>query len=262
MKKFLLLPEVRKVWGLDDEPGLLAAYERVWERKAILRTLYGSWYQQIAAELRTGSIVEIGAGTGNFKRWLAPRPSWTIDILPGKYVDVRADALQLPFSAESVDNIVMIDALHHIARPHAFLEHAATILRPGGRLLLFEPFVSAWGWFVYKFLHHERVDFAFQESTAPKEAWDGNAAIPQLVLSSQHLPLAVKQIRYREFLAYPLCGGFSYRSLLPSPVLLGLHRLEQLPLFQNRLLSLRIFAVLEKIWEKSNRHNSGLNRGS
>ena len=256
MVKLLLVPEVRKVWGSDDEAGLLAAYERVWERKAILRTLYGSWYQQIAAELRTGNIVEIGAGTGNFKRWLRPRRCWTVDILPGKYVDVRADALQLPFSAESVDNIVMIDALHHIARPYAFLEHAATILRSGGRLLLFEPFVSPWGWFVYKFLHHERVDFAFQESTASKEAWDGNAAIPQLVLSSDHLPLAVNQIRYREFLAYPLCGGFSYRSLLPSSVLLALHRLERLALFQNRLLSLRIFAVLEKVETKQTRGGS------
>ena len=37
----------------------------------------------------------------------------------------------------------------------------------------------------------------------------------QLVLGSQHRPLAVKQIRYSEFLHYPLCGGFSYRSLLP-----------------------------------------------
>jgi len=34
--------------------------------------------------------------------------------------------------------------------------------------------------------------------------------------------------------------------LLPGPVLLALHRLEQARLFQNRTLSLRVIAVLEK----------------
>jgi ubiquinone/menaquinone biosynthesis C-methylase UbiE len=164
-------------------------------------------------------------------------------------VDVRADALQLPFHRGSVDNIVMIDTLHHLARPFTFLVGAADVLRRGGRLLLVEPFVSAWGWLVYKYLHHERVDFSFQESTTPKEAWDGNAAIPRLVLSPENharMPLKVVNISYCEWLAYPLSGGFSYRALLPGALLSGLHKLEQMPLFQNRAVSLRVVAVLEK----------------
>lgn len=248
MLKFLLAPEVRDIWGTGDEARLLAAYERVWERKRILRTLYEAWYARIASELRPGTVVEIGAGTGNFKRWLASRRIWTLDILPGRYVNVRADALRLPFRPASVDNIVLFDALHHIARPTGFLAAAAGVLRPGGRVVLVEPYVSAWGWFVYKFLHHERVDFAFQESDAPKAAWDGNAAIPQLVLASDRqssLPLRLVKLGYGDFLAYPLSGGFSYRALLPAPVLSGLHRLEQSRLFQNKLFALRLFAVLE-----------------
>lgn len=249
MRQFLLNPEVREVWGTPDEAQLLAAYERVWDRKRLLRELYQTWYRQISAELRPGNIVEIGAGTGNFKRWLEPRRCWTLDILPGKYVDIRADALRLPFRNEQLDNIVMIDALHHFARPFAFLEHAAQMLRNGGRVLLVEPFVSTWGWFVYKFLHHERVDFGFRESATTKEAWDGNAAIPQLALETlQREPsvLRVVKVNYCECLSYPLSGGFSYRALLPGPILMGLHRLEQTRLFQNKLLSLRLFAVLEK----------------
>lgn len=249
MKELLLNPEVRPVWGSGDERRLLVAYERVWERKSILREIYGRWYRQIADELKPGPTVEVGAGTGNFKRWLAPRACSTLDILPGRHVDVQADALQLPFRNGSVDNIVMIDALHHFARPFAFLKHAAQALRGGGRVLLVEPFVSPWGWFVYKFLHHERVDFNFRESDDPKKAWEGNAAIPQLVLAFKNrsqLPLRVVRVRYCEFLAYPLSGGFSYRAMLPEAVLLGLHKLERTSLFQNRLVSLRLFAVLEK----------------
>jgi len=247
----LLNPEVRPVWGTGDAARLLAAYEQVWERKRILRQLYETWYQQIFAALQPGSILEVGAGTGNFKRWLATqgRRCWTLDILPGKFVNVQADALRLPFRPGQITNIVMIDAIHHFARPLGFLHHVAKALPAGGRIILVEPFVSWWGAFVYRYLHHERVDFAFEESTAAKEAWDGNAAIPQLILAElnrSRLPFTLITMRHMEFLSYPLCGGFSYRSLLPSAVLLGLHRLEQSRVFQNRFLSLRVFAVLEK----------------
>ena len=93
------------------------------------------------------------------------------------------------------------------------------------------------------------MDFSFEESTAPKEAWDGNAAIPKLTLArveQEVRDLRIRQISYCEFLAYPLSGGFSYRSLLPGPVLVALRRVEQARLFQNRMLSLRVIAVLEK----------------
>lgn len=252
MKYLLLNPEVRPVWGTGNEAKLLAAYERVWDRKAILRRLYETWYEKILAELKPGNIVEVGAGTGNFKRWLKAknRSVWTLDILPGRYVNVQADALCMPFRESSVDNIVMIDALHHFAQPFAFLQHAAKTLRAGGRVVLVEPFVSLWGGFVYRYLHHERVDFDFEETTAAKQAWDGNAAIPQLTLAKlERQPGALRVVKtsFCEFLSYPLSGGFSYRSLLPAPLLLGLHRLEQIRFFQNKLLSLRIVAVLEKI---------------
>jgi SAM-dependent methyltransferase len=252
LNRLLLNPEVRAVWGTTDGAALLAAYERVWQRKTILRQIYEKWYQEISTELRPGTIVEIGAGTGNFKRWLQARgrSCCTVDILPGRFVNVQADALCLPFRSTSMDNVVMIDALHHFARPSAFLAEATRILRPGGRLLLVEPYVSWWGAFVYRYLHHERVDFHFDENhPTTKEAWDGNAAIPQLVLAERNrnrLPLRVRQMRYRELLAYPLSGGFSYRSLLPGPVLLALHQLEQCRLLQNQFVSLRVFAVLER----------------
>ena len=251
MQKLLLNREVRSAWRSGSGEQLLAAYDAVWTRKDILRRLYGTWYHWIASELQPGHIVEVGAGTGNFKRWLQAegRSCWTLDVLPGRYVDVQGDALDLPFRAGSMDNIVMIDALHHLARPWAFLERAAAVLRAGGRMVLVEPFVSAWGWLVFKYLHHERVDFGFRETDETKDAWDGNAAIPRLVLdipARPRLPLRVVRVRYGEFLAYPLSGGFSYRALLPGPILLGLHKLEQLSLFQNRLIALRLLAVLEK----------------
>jgi len=251
VKRLLLNPEVGPVWDSNNDTQLLAAYQQVWNRKTVLRRLYETWYERILAKLKPGSMVEIGAGTGNFKRWLQSRGRrvWTLDILAGHAVDVQADALWLPVRDGCLDNIVMIDALHHLAQPFTFLRRAAQALRAGGRIIFVEPFVSAWGRFVYGYLHHERVDFDFEESSATKQAWDGNAAIPQLVLqqlASSPSPLRLVSLDYCEFLAYPLSGGFSYRSVLPAAVLLALHRLERARVFQTRALALRVIVVLEK----------------
>jgi SAM-dependent methyltransferase len=250
MVKYLLNPELRCIWNNQDEAGLLAAYERIWNRKRVLRKLYETWYEMLFQELRPGKILEIGAGTGNFRRWIAARGQkcWTLDILAGNHVDVQADALHLPFLEGIFSNIVMIDVLHHMTSPFTFLINACHLLSQEGRILFVEPFVSAWGSFVYRYLHHESVDWRFEEFEHAKRAWDGNAAIPRLVLSNnnrERLPLRVAKLQYCEFLSYPLSGGFSYRSLLPAPLLIGLHRLERNRLFQNRLLSLRVLAVLE-----------------
>ncbi len=244
----LINPEVRAVQAGASEDELLAAYECVWERKRLLRDLYGSWYQRIADRLRPGTTVEIGAGTGNFKRWLAPRRVHTSDILRGRWVDVCADATALPFAPSSVDNIVVIDTLHHLGRPRSFVREATAALRPGGRLILLEPYASPWGAVVYRYLHHERVDFAFSEDAPKDAAWDGNAAIPRLLLDGTnapfpHLRLIVRE--HLEMLAYPLSGGFSYRSLLPAPVLQAVRRAER-PLAVTRWFALRVFAVFER----------------
>lgn len=185
LKHVLLNPDVRPLWGDGDEAQLLAAHERVWNRKVIIRQLYETWYEKIAAELQPGSIIEVGAGTGNLKRWLKTRgrPRWTLDILPGKYVDMQAEALQMPLAAGSVDKIVMVDALHHFARPLALLKHAHEVLHPRGRLLHIEAVVSIWVRFVNRCLLRKRGDFDFEESTATKEESYGNAAISALTLS-------------------------------------------------------------------------------
>ena len=247
MLHFFLNREVRSVWNTGDEAGLLAAYEQIWARKKILRHIYEDWYSDIAAALHPGIVFEIGAGTGNFRHWLRSqgRDCLTVDILPGQNVDLQADALRLPLQSNSVDNIVLIDALHHFSRPLTFLAEAKRVLRPQGRVVMMEPYISAWGYLVWKYFHHETVDFNFCENDDPKAAWDGNAAIPKLILAKP-CGLRVQSVRYHDWLAYPACGGFSYRAVLPHAVLLPLHRLERCRLFRNRFVSMRVLAVFEK----------------
>ena len=250
MKQLLLNPEVRAVWGHPDDEALLSAYQKVWLRKDILRSYYESWYRHIDAALLPGSVVEIAAGTGNFKNWAGHRQILTTDILPGAEIAIVTDAHRLPFRRGSISNFVMIDALHHCAQPIQVFKCVAQCLKPGGRFVMLESFMSTWGNLVFKFFHHEPPDFSYNIDKPLErmpEIWRGNPAMSRLVFDHpDRLPLAIEKISYHKFLSYPLCGGFTYRSLLPAPILRAMHKIERTPLFANRTLGLRILAVMTK----------------
>lgn len=52
---------------------------------------------------------------------------------------LRGDALNLPFEDGSVDAVVMLDIVEHIADPAAVLAEARRVLRPGGSLVVSVP---------------------------------------------------------------------------------------------------------------------------
>ncbi|MBM4435075.1 MAG: class I SAM-dependent methyltransferase, partial [Chloroflexi bacterium] len=51
---------------------------------------------------------------------------------------VRGDGTRLPLRAASVDVVLLIEVLHHVADADAVLREAARVLRPGGRVLIEE----------------------------------------------------------------------------------------------------------------------------
>ena len=129
------------------------------------------------------------------------------------------------------------------------LARAAECLKPGGRFVMLESYMSPWASLVFKF-HHEKSDYSYDiynPLNHMPQIWYGNAAMSRLVFDRpERLPLIVESIKYLEFLSYPLCGGFTYRSLLPAPILRAMHKIERTPLFGNRTLGLRILAVMTK----------------
>ena len=249
LNRLLMNPEVRAAKVGDDE-ALLRAHQQVWKRKHILRYYYETWYKLIDEALLPGTIVEIASGIGNFSSRADRRKIIATDILCGQNVAVVTDAHYLPFSTGSISNFVMIDALHHMAKPMQVLARAAECLKPGGRFVMLESYMSPWASLVFKF-HHEKSDYSYDiynPLNHMPQIWYGNAAMSRLVFDRpERLPLIVESIKYLEFLSYPLCGGFTYRSLLPAPLLRSLHKLEVSPLFANRFLGLRMLAIMTKL---------------
>lgn len=230
----------------------LARQRAAWEARPELRAVYREWFDRLldAAGARR-PVVEIGSGPGFFKA-AAPALVAT-DVVAGLAVDIRCDADLLPFRPESVGAIVMVDALHHLARPLDFLAEAARALTPGGRIAMVEPWITLPSWILYRFFHHEEcrlsVDVARPFASETKDALEGNAAIPYLALARLRdggLPLHL--VRAEPFVGLPYLATFGFKVTRPLPGLLQrvARAGERAVAPLTRWLATRIFVVLEK----------------
>lgn len=99
-----------------------------------------------------GRVLEVGAGVGNFTRWLAhtadhvvvaepdPAMAEALSSVAPANVEVRAVPIEdLRGSEEQFDAVVAINVLEHIEDDGGAVRIAHGLLRPGGRLCLFVP---------------------------------------------------------------------------------------------------------------------------
>lgn len=240
-----------------------AEHRRAWASNRALRTCYRDWYGLIRANLPSpalGPWVEIGSGPGLAKEFI-PEMLLT-DIVQAPWHDRRVLAEALPFEPGTVGALVLFDVLHHVAVPPTFFAEAERVLRPGGRIVLVEPYVSPLSYVVYNRFHEEPAILSVDPLALPAAAPDGakdpftsNQAIPTLIFArdggrrlGQMFPhLAVTRVRRLAGLSYPATGGFNRRAFLPFPLWRALYFFESLlPEVAFRLFGFRMLAVIEK----------------
>lgn len=237
---------------------ILKSHRKIWNQKKILRDIYHGWYRMIIENIaKDGLTLEIGAGGGNLKGYY---PNLIAsDYTYCEWLDVVLDAQELPCKDNSLENIVVVDVLHHLEYPLLFLQEAQRVLKNNGRLIMLEPYISPFSYLIYNYLHEEDVDFKVdlfnQERTASriqKKPFDGNSAIPTIIFFKgikkfkQKYPYfqIVKQ-KLLSTILYPLSGGFEHKCLIPNwsvPFFLTLER--ALSPF-SKLFAFRMFLVLE-----------------
>lgn len=92
------------------------------------------------AERPVERVVDIGGGTGRVVGSLPVSEGIVVDASKGmlarsrrrKLPSVRGDAARMPLADDSVDAVLVVDALHHFHDPDGALAEFARILRPGG----------------------------------------------------------------------------------------------------------------------------------
>ena len=235
---------------------ILKERRQVWRSKKILRKLYDKWYGIISEALRPGDTLELGGGSGNLKEFLSDVIS--SDILYVPWLDAVLDAHEIPFKDESLDSIVLFDVLHHLMSPALFFYEAERVLRPKGRIIMMEPYISWASSIIYRFFPHEGMDWhimpfemIFQEGK--KEPFHGNQAIPTLIFEKyrkefiRRFPkLEIIKEGKMDSILYPLSGGFHNPSLYPMGLYGFFKSLEKLLRPLNRCMAFRLFIVIEK----------------
>lgn len=242
---------------------LLAQSLAKWENSASLRAAYEDMFADMKASLAPGSTLELGSGIGVLKRYVDHLT--TSDVAPTPHADRVLSAYSLSSELELHRNLVAMDVLHHLRRPWRFIEEAAHILPVGGRVILLEPAGTPWGRLFYRLFHVEPcrpdlcgLDMDFGPDSGGEFANMGMAwamFVRDRPLTERRLlalGLQLRRVKFRDFLAYPLTGGFSKPALLPAPLLRLFLRLEHsLPQGLLKLIGLRVMIVLEKHEQRS-----------
>lgn len=247
---------------LTDEQrrATLGRFERhraAWDRNPLLRALYADWYGRVRAELPAGGPwVEIGSGPG-FAREFIPGLELT-DLVRAPWHDREVAADRLPFEPGTVGALVLFDVLHHLPSPSRFFDEASRVLRPGGRIVLCEPFMSLLSWPVYHFMHEEPVQLTVDplavDHAPGKDPFDSNQAIPTVLFgrrraefSSRFPGLDVRKVERLAGPSYVASGGFSRPPVLPVALFGALKRIEDLlpePVF--RAIGFRMLVAIER----------------
>lgn len=98
------------------------------------------------ATREVGRVVDVGGGPGRAIRRLDLPERIVVDAAPGMLRRARShglaaiagDAGRLPLATESIDAMLIVDALHHMPQVDAVFAEAARVLRPGGVLVVRE----------------------------------------------------------------------------------------------------------------------------
>jgi SAM-dependent methyltransferase len=200
------------------------------------------------------NIYEIGCGIG-FSKEFIDNPNVTLtDVLDNPWVDRYLDALNLDMDDDSVDVFLCSNVLHHFASPYKFLKAASKKLKPGGRIIFFEPYSSVILKMAHRTLNLEGWNDSsdvFSEETIcniKDEPWSANLSIPKLLFGNKakfettFFEYKLAKYELTECFLFLLSGGVNFKTFHPKVSQKGCQRIEKIDNFLVKLCP-KVFAL-------------------
>jgi SAM-dependent methyltransferase len=231
------------------------------------------WYQVLYRDLfymipdiAEKRVLEIGSGISPLKMFL-PNVV-TTDVLRLEHLDFVFDCHEIASFTDipdnSIDVITLTNVLHHLRDPLLFLRGAISKLTNGGYVYIVEPYFSLISYPLFKFLHHEPVNFNI--SRPELEKVDGplsssNQAIPYMIFFSKkdwqgelsgYYELEKMQFAFFSSIAYMVTGGISRTFPVPHWIYKPFFKVDRvlarvLPKIFASFFSVRLVAKEKKI---------------
>lgn len=221
--------------------------------KKFLNWIYKDFYSKIKSTKLPKPVVEIGSGAGFIKKIIPG--AMTTDVIKASGIDIKAFAEKLPFKKSSIGSIVMLNVFHHIKDPKSALKEFERCLKPGGKIVMIEPWVTSFSKFIYQNFHHETFD--------PEAGWkingkgrmsDANGALPWIIFSRdvnlfkhEYPNLKIEQIKPHTPLRYLLSGGLSKPQLILNYYYRFLGKFEKLISPLNKHLAMFATITITKV---------------
>lgn len=249
----MLCQELKTAW---DDPVRATLIQRdILNEKFLLRQWYEDIYRFVSKHLQVGPVnVELGSGSSFLYKHIKGLIKTNIIVIPDN--DMVFDACFMPFKNDSIDNLILISVFHHLSAPEEFLQEAVRVLKPKGRILISDPYISALSYALWHFLHPEGCDLSrtgFDKSSDGNPVLDANSANATLMFVKKNSnsgldcsKFKIIKVVYHTICHYWLAGGYNLPPLMPKRSLGMINLIEKLLSPFGSLLASFMYVVIEK----------------
>jgi SAM-dependent methyltransferase len=228
-----------------------------------LSSLLDSRYSWMATFIKTSQKgIEFGSGIGATKLFLPHHDVLLTDVVENTWLDYsEIDATSSGFADEVYDYIILNQVLHHLTRPDLFFKEARRILKPGGLLIIQDPYTSFLMKMALIVMRHEGFNDAINlripgvKFCHSDDPWSANCSTAKLIFESQlgrelFRGFEVIHTLRSEFLGFINSGGVTaktkYIPLKPLPLKLQKSIDKVLCKLAPRMFALQIRVVLRR----------------